>query len=244
MVTGKPIDMGGSCGRREATGKGTVVTLLEAARDMGTDPQGATAAIQGWGNAGQHAALELVKHGTKIVAVSDSRGAIRNPDGLDVPELIQYKSQTGCVIDFPKSEPMPRDAVLTQPCDFLIPAALENSITSENAPLIQAKIVSEAANGPTTTEAADILFERGIRVVPDVLANAGGVLVSYFEWVQNRQEYYWSEEDVAERMTSKMISAYRAVAERAAADRSSMRQAAYGIAIERVVQAALERGVQ
>ena len=244
MVTGKPVDMGGSHGREEATGKGVAITLLETAKDMGIDPRGATAAIQGWGKVAQPTALELAKQGTRIVAVSEYEGAVRNPDGLDVPALIEHRNRTGGIADFPGSEPMPRDAVLTYPCDFLIPAALENSITTDNAPDIQARIIAEGANGPTTPDAADILFERGIRVVPDVLANAGGVLVSYFEWVQNRQEYYWSEEEVADRMTRKMVAAYRAVADRAAADDSSLRQAAYGIAIERVVQAALERGVQ
>ena len=244
MVTGKPLDLGGSVGREEATGKGTVVTLLEAARDMSLDPNGSTAVIQGWGNVGQYAALELVKQGTKIIGVSDSRSAVHNPDGLDVPALIAHKSVTGRVADFPGSEALPSDDLLTYPCDFLVPSALENSITTGNVQQIQAKIISEGANGPATPAAAQILFDRGIRVVPDVLANAGGVLVSYFEWVQNRQEYYWTEQEVDERMTGRMVAAYRSVAERAAADNSSLRQAAYRIAMERVIKAALERGVQ
>lgn len=243
-VTGKPIDLGGSLGREEATGKGSVITLLEAARDMGIDPQGGTAVIQGWGNAAQFAALELATHGAKLIAASDSRSAVLNRDGLDVPALIEHKRKTGRVAGFPGGEPIEGDALLGVPCDFLIPAALENAITTQNASNIQARIISEAANGPTTPEAADILFDRDIRVVPDVLANAGGVLVSYFEWVQNRQEYYWTHEEVSERMTRKMVAAYRTVAERADTDKCSLRQAAYEIAIERVVKAALERGVQ
>ena len=243
-VAGKPLDLGGSVGREEATGKGAVVTLLEAAKDSSIDPNGATAAIQGWGNVGQYAALELAKHGTKIVAVSDSRSAVHSSEGLDVPSLIAHKSRTGRVADFAGSEDLPCDDVLSYPCEFLIPAALENSITTDNVQQVQAKIISEGANGPTTTEAAQVLFERGIRVVPDVLANAGGVLVSYFEWVQNHQEYYWSEQEVDERMTSRMVEAYRAVVELAADDNSSLWQTAYRIAIERVIKAALERGVQ
>ena len=243
-VTGKPIDMGGSLGRNSATGKGTIITMLEAAKDMGLDPKGATCAIQGWGNAAQYAAFELDKHGTKIIAVCDSRAGIINKDGLDVQALMDHKIKTGCVADFPGAKPIESDAVLEVACDFLIPAALEDSITTDNAAKVNTKIISEAANGPCTPDAADVLFERGIRVVPDVLANAGGVLVSYFEWVQNRQEYYWTEEEVSDRMTTKMVNAYRAVADRAKADKSSLRQAAYGIAIERVAQAALERGVQ
>jgi len=244
MVTGKPIDMGGSLGRNEATGRGSVVTLMEAAKDMEIDPHGATAVVQGWGNAAQHAALELGRHGTKVIAASDSRAAIVDENGLDVSKLIEHKNATGCVADFAGAKAISHDELLTMPCDFLIPAALEDSITADNAGDISAKIISEAANGPTTPDAGDILFSRGIRVVPDVLANAGGVLVSYFEWVQNRQEYYWSAALVGNRMRRRMKRAYRAVADRAVASKSSLRQAAYSIAIERVVHAALERGVQ
>jgi glutamate dehydrogenase/leucine dehydrogenase len=243
-VTGKPIDLGGSLGRTEATGKGTVITLIEAAKDMGIDPRGATAVIQGWGNAGQYAALELEKFGSKVIAVSDSRAAIVNRDGLDVGALIDHKRRTGSVAAFKGSKPVEHNALLSIECDFLIPAALENAITTDNAANIRTRIISEAANGPTTPDAGDILHDRGICVVPDVLANSGGVLVSYFEWVQNRQEYYWSAQEVSDRMTAKMVSAYRAVADRAKADDCSLRQAAYEIAIERVVKASSERGVQ
>jgi len=244
MVTGKPIDQGGSQGRTEATGRGCAVTLLEAARDAGIDPHGATAAIQGFGNAGRYAAIELVRQGGKVVAVSDSRAAVSNPDGLDIAALIEHKNRTGGVADFPGTEPIDHTSVLTAKTDFLIPAALEDSITHEIAPHVQAKVVAEAANGPTTQRAAEILFQRGIRVVPDVLANAGGVIVSYFEWSQNRQEYYWTHEEVIERMTKRLVDGYRRIADRAAQHRTSLRQAAYEIAIERVVKVSLERGVQ
>jgi glutamate dehydrogenase/leucine dehydrogenase len=243
-VTGKPLDMGGSQGRPEATGHGCVITMMEAARDKGIDPKGATAAIQGFGNAAQYAAIELVNRGTKVIAVSDSRSAVFNADGLDIDGLIEHKLKTGRVADFRGSEPMDHSAVLTTECDFLVPAALEDSITEEIAPNIKAKIIGEAANGPTMREAGLILYDRGITVVPDVLANAGGVVVSYFEWVQNRQEFYWTREVVIERMTKQLVNAYRAIADRAKAENTCLRQAAYKIAIERVVQASLERGVQ
>jgi glutamate dehydrogenase/leucine dehydrogenase len=243
-VTGKPVDLGGSVGRTQATGRGCVIVLMEAARDLGIDPAGATAVIQGWGNAAQHAALELARHGSKVIGVSDSQAAIVNRDGLEVPALIEHKRKTGSVRQFPNSQAVDHPALLCQPCDFLIPAALEDSVTKENAPQINARLISEAANGPTTSEAADILYQRGIRVVPDVLASGGGVLVSYFEWVQNRQEYYWTDDEVADRMAQRMVAAYRQVAERANDHDVSLRQAAYEIAIDRVVHAALQRGVQ
>ena len=176
--------------------------------------------------------------------MSDSRAAIANPGGLDVAALVKHKQETGCVAEFPDAQPIDPHQVLTGEYDFLIPAALEDAITAGVAHEIKAKIIAEAANGPTTLEAVHILFNKGITVVPDVLANAGGVTVSYFEWVQNRQEYYWTREEVIDRMTERLVRAYRQVADRAELDKVTLRQAAYEIAIERVVQAALERGVQ
>lgn len=243
-VTGKPVDLGGSQGRVEATGHGVVVSLVEAARDLAIDPHGATAAVQGFGNVGSHAALELVRRGTRVVAVSDVRGGVYCPAGLDVPALLEHSRRTGSVVGFPGGEPTDHLGVLTAPCDFLVPAALEDTITEAIAPKIQARIVVEGANGPTTWEAGEILDQRGIRVVPDIVANAGGVTVSYFEWVQNRQEYYWTRDEVIDRMTARLVEAYRQMADRAGQEGTSLRQAAYEIAIERVVQAALERGVQ
>jgi glutamate dehydrogenase/leucine dehydrogenase len=244
MVTGKPLDMGGSPGRVEATGRGCAITLVEAAHDKGVDVPDATYAVQGFGNAGQYAAIEMARQGAQLVAVSDSRAAIANPGGLDVAALVKHKQETGCVAEFPDAQPIDPHQVLTGECDFLIPAALEDAITADVAHEIKAKIIAEAANGPTTLEAVHILFKKGITVVPDVLANAGGVTVSYFEWVQNRQEYYWTHGEVIERMTKRLVDAYRKIAERAKDEKTSLRQAAYEIAIERVVQSALERGVQ
>ncbi len=244
MITGKPLDLGGSQGRLEATGIGVVVCLAECARDHGIDPQGATAAVQGFGNVGRHAALELVRRGTRVVAVSDVHGGVANSDGLDIPALVQHTDRTGSVVGFPCSHPVSHAEVLTARCDFLIPAALEDCITQEIAPHVQARIIAEGANGPTTIEGALILRERGVCVVPDVLANAGGVTVSYFEWVQNRQEYYWTHEEVIERMRSKLVAAYREIADRAREKKIVLRQAAYEVAIERVVNALMERGVQ
>lgn len=243
-ITGKPVDLGGSRGRREATGRGAVMTLFECARGEGIDPEGATAAVHGFGNVGQHAALDLAAAGTRVVAASDSRCGVVDDSGLDVEALVRHKEQTGGVAGFPHAREVPPDAVLTTACDFLVPAALEDSITGDTAPEIRARIISEGANGPTTWEAARVLFERGVRVVPDVLANAGGVVVSYFEWVQNRQEYYWTEEEVNTRLKEILMRAYRETAERARAEACPLRQAAYRLAIERVVQVTLERGVQ
>lgn len=243
MITGKPVDLGGSQGRVEATGYGVVVTLLETAAQMGIDPEGATAAVQGFGNVGQHAALALAQRGTKVVAVSDVRGGIANRDGLDVPALVEHVRCTGSVVGFPGSRPVGHVEVLCTPCDFLIPAALEECITEQIAPKLQARIIAEGANGPTTREASEILFQRGIPVVPDVLANAGGVTVSYFEWVQNRQEYYWSRDEVLQRMTEKLSAAHEQVSQRAQQRRISLRQAAYEIAIERITNIMVERGV-
>lgn len=244
MVTGKPIALGGSLGRVEATGRGCAITLMEAARDEGIDPTGAKFSVQGFGNAGKYASIEMVRQGSRLVAVSDSRAAIANPDGMDVAALIQHKEETGCVADFPHSHPIDPREVLTCDCEFLIPAALEDAITADVARDVKAKMIAEAANGPTTQEAVHILYDRGVTVVPDVLANAGGVIVSYFEWVQNRHEYYWTHAEVIERMTDRLLNAYRQIAERAEAEDTSLRQAAYENAIERVVQVALERGAQ
>jgi glutamate dehydrogenase/leucine dehydrogenase len=244
MITGKPLDLGGSQGRAEATGHGVVTTLREAARDLGIDPAGATAAVQGFGNVGRHAALELVRRGCKVIAISDRRGAVHSPGGLDLDALIAHRSRTGSVADFPGSKPIDARELFAVQCDFLIPAALEDAITADIARDVRARIVAEGANGPTTQEAGKILHDRGVCVVPDVLANAGGVTVSYFEWVQNRQEYYWSRQEVIDKLDQRMTSAYRQVADRSRDQRISLRQAAYETAIERVVQVTLERGVQ
>lgn len=244
MITGKPVDLGGSQGRAEATGRGVVIVLLEAARDKGINPEGATAAVQGFGNVGRHAALELARHGTKVIAVSDVHGGVMNESGLDLEALSCHVAQAGRVADFPGARNVGHLDVLAAKCDFLVPAALEDAITADVARQVQARIMVEGANGPTTQEAAEILCRRGIMVVPDVLANAGGVTVSYFEWVQNRQEFYWPVHKVMERLTTKMVDAYRQIADRSKDENCSLRQAAYEMAIERIVQIALERGTQ
>lgn len=244
MITGKPLDLGGSEGRMEATGRGVVTTLLEAARDLAIDPQGATAAVQGFGNVGGNAALELVRRGCRVIAVSDALGAVYDPVGLDIEALSHYACRTGSVAGFAGAKAITHRAVLCAKCDFLIPAALEEAITADIARDLHARIIAEGANGPTTQEAAAILTERGICVVPDVLANAGGVTVSYFEWVQNRQEFYWTRQDVFDKLHERMMNAYRQIADRARDQEVTLRQAAYETAIERVVKATLERGVQ
>jgi len=243
-VTGKPLGMGGSQGRVEATGVGTIMVLAEAAADMGLDLAGATAAVQGFGNVGQYAALELARRGSRIVAVSDSSCGRVDPDGFDVDDLVRHKVETGTLAGYRHGQVVQSDEVLAVECDVLIPSALEDAITAENASSIQARIISEGANGPTTAAADAALFDRGICIVPDVLANAGGVIVSYFEWVQNREEYYWPIEEVREKLQRKMSTAYRHVAERASRDKTSLRQAAYSVAIELVSEAAVARGVQ
>jgi len=244
MITGKPLDLGGSQGRVEATGRGVVTTLIEAAWDLGIDPDGATAAVQGFGKVGRHSALELARLGCRVIAVSDVVGAVCNPGGLDLQALADHSDRTGSVAGFPGGKPIDHREVLCAKCDFLVPAALEDAITADIASHIQARIIAEGANGPTTREAGEILNRRGICVVPDVLANAGGVTVSYFEWVQNRQEYYWTHQEVLDRLRERMQTAYRQIADRARDQKVSLRQAAYEIGIERVVRVALERGVQ
>jgi glutamate dehydrogenase/leucine dehydrogenase len=244
MITGKPVELGGSQGRAEATGRGVVIVLNEAARDMGIDLAGATAAVQGFGNVGRHAAFELARRGVKVVAVSDVRGAVANPSGLDLDALSDYSNRTGSVVGFPDARPIDHRDVLTAKCDFLVPAALEDAITADVAREVQARLIVEGANGPTTQEASDILCRRGIPIVPDVLANAGGVTVSYFEWVQNRQEFYWPLEEVNSRLATKMIDAYRQIADRAKDGHCSLRKSAYELAIERIVKITLERGAQ
>ncbi len=244
MITGKPVELGGSEGRAEATGRGVVTALAEASRDLGIDPHGATAAVQGFGNVGRSAAFELARQGCKVIAVSDVSGAVFDPGGLDVEALADHSARTGSVAGFPGGKPIDHRAVLCAKCDYFVPAALEEVITAEIARDVQARIVAEGANGPTTEEADAILHDRGVCVVPDVLANAGGVTVSYFEWVQNRQEFYWTRQEVYDRLHTRMTNAYRQVADRARDERISLRQAAYETAIERVVKVALERGVQ
>jgi glutamate dehydrogenase (NAD(P)+) len=245
IITGKPLPLGGSEGRGDATARGGIYTVREAAKVLDLDLKGGTAVIQGYGNAGQFAhqlAEELL--GLKVVAVSDSRGGVYRAGGISYEEAVNHKKATGSVIDMAGTKSMTNPELLELDVAVLFPAALENVITSANAGNVKARIVAELANGPTTPEADKILFENGVYVIPDFLCNAGGVTVSYFEWVQNRQEYYWTRDEVIDRMCTRLINAYREIAERAKAENTSLRQAAYENAIERVVKAALERGAQ
>jgi glutamate dehydrogenase (NAD(P)+) len=243
VITGKPIPLGGSAGRGDATARGGVYCVREAGEVLDIELEGATAAIQGYGNAGQYAhilAEELL--GMKVVAVSDSKGGIYNPDGLDADETIAHKNETGSVIDHPDAENITNDELLELDVAVLFPAALENQITSANADEIKAKIVAELANGPTTPEADEVLYENGVYVIPDFLCNAGGVTVSYFEQVQNAYDYYWELEQVHERLDKKMTAAFRAVHETAQGYDVHNRMAAYIVSVSRVAEACKLRG--
>lgn len=243
VVTGKPVSIGGSLGRDKATARGCLYVVDEALREIGKEKNGARVAIQGFGNAGLHAADLMHAAGYRIVAVSDSRGGVANDAGLDTDELIAYKARTGSVVGFEGGEALDNKAVLEYDCDVLVPAALEKVITPENAPRIRAKIVAEAANGPTLPDADDILYDRGIMVLPDILANAGGVTVSYFEWVQDLQNNFWEEDDINERLRRKMVRAFAETLEAAKRHRVNMRRGAYAVAINRVAEATMSRGL-
>lgn len=243
VVTGKPLTMGGSLGRGDATARGGLYTVREAAKVLGINLKDAKIAIQGFGNAGYYAAkLATEMFGSKIVAISDSRGGVMNMDGIDPEDANQYKAKTGSVTGMPNTTPISNEAILELNVEVLIPAALENVITEKNAHKINAKIVAELANGPTTPAADEILFQRGIHVIPDFLCNAGGVTVSYFEMVQNFYMYYWSEIRVHTRLDRKMTDAYKAVYSASQKYNIDMRTAAYVVSIERVVTAMKDRG--
>ena len=243
VVTGKPIVMGGSLGRREATGRGVMITTREAARHLGIDIKGATVAVQGFGNVGSVSADLLNRIGAKIVAVTDWKGGVYNADGLDVGKLIAWVSEHTTVAGFPGAEPLGTDKLFDLDVDILIPAALENQITKDNAPRIKAKIIAEGANGPTTPEAHKHLYDRGVFVIPDILANAGGVTTSYFEWVQDRHGYFWEESEVNERLERKMQVAFDTVLGTSIKYNTDMRTAAYIVAINRVAQVTKMRGM-
>ncbi len=243
IVTGKPLTIGGSLGRGDATARGGLYTVREAAKALGIDLNDARVAVQGYGNAGYHAAkLAKEMFGCKIVAVTDSKGGAMNMDGMDPELLYEHKMKTGSVADLPDTSAITNDAILELEVDVLIPAALENVITEKNAHKVNAKIVAELANGPTTPAADEILFQRGIHIIPDFLCNAGGVTVSYFEMVQNFYMYYWSEIRVHTRLDRKMTEAYKSVYEASKKYNIDMRTAAYVVAIERVVIAMKDRG--
>ncbi len=244
VITGKPIPLGGSEGRGDATARGCVYTTREAAKKLGTNLKGATVAVQGFGNAGQYCALlmeELV--GSKTVAVSDSRGGVMNMDGIDAQKIVDWKNTTGRVGGFEGTEEISNKDLLEMDVDVLMPAALENVITKDNAGDVKAKIIAEAANGPTTPDADDILYKNGNFVVPDFLCNAGGVTVSYFEGVQNAMNYYWEEDEVHQKLDKKMTRAFHDVYDAHEKHSVHMRTAAYLVAIERVVEVMKLRGM-
>ena len=243
VVTGKPIEMGGSLGRREATGRGVMIVTREAAKHLGLDINAATVAVQGFGNVGSVSADLLSKTGAKIVAVTDWKGGVHNSAGLDIAKMLDYAKQHKTIDGFPGGESIDNEQLFGLDVDVLVPAALENQITMENAPIIRAKIVAEGANGPTTPEAHRHLHERGVFVIPDILANAGGVTTSYFEWVQDRHGYFWEEDEVNHRLEAKMCEAFRDVLDTSVRYKTDMRTAAYIVAINRVATVTRMRGM-
>ncbi len=243
VVTGKPISLGGSEGRNEATARGAVFTIMEAAGHLGMDLTQSTVAVQGFGNAGSIAATLIAEQGAKVVAVSDSVGAIHAPGGLDIARVIGWKSEHGTVKGFPGADAMTNQELLEVECDILIPAALENQITAANAPRIKARVIAEAANGPTTPEADAILYDRGAFLIPDILCNAGGVTVSYFEWVQDLNRDHWSEEAVNTKLKAIMVKAFAETLALSEAQSVNMRTGAYLLAVDRVASATALRGL-
>jgi len=243
VVTGKPVAIGGSEGREDATGRGVAIMAREAAGEIGLPFKGASVAVQGFGNVGSVAARILHEMGARVVAVTDSVGGIHDPRGLDVPRLLSCAHRDGCLMNSGLGEHITNPELIELPVDILVPAATENQITSANAPRVQAKIIIEAANGPTTPAADEVLFDRGVFLVPDVLANAGGVIVSYFEWVQDLQNFFWTEAEVNHRMEQILMRAWNEVRSVARRDRIPMRLAAYAIGVKRVADATTLRGI-
>jgi glutamate dehydrogenase (NAD(P)+) len=243
VVTGKPLELGGSLGRHEATGRGVAIVARESAKHLGFDIKNVRVAIQGFGHVGSISAQLIAEIGGKIVAVADWKGGVYNANGLDIPKLQEYAAQQKTVAGFGGGEPITNEELFKLDVDILIPAALENQITMENAPAIHAKVVVEGANGPTTPEAHKHLYERGVFVVPDILANSAGVTGSYFEWVQDRYGYFWTETQVNERLEAKMSEAFHAVLQTALKYKVDMRIAAYIVAIARVASVTRLRGM-
>jgi glutamate dehydrogenase (NAD(P)+) len=243
VVTGKPISIGGSEGRNEATARGCVIAVEEACKVKKLSLRGASVAIQGFGNAGSIAAKLFSEKKARVIAISDSRGGVFNSRGIDPLKAMRYKERSGTVVGMPGTSRISNDDLLTMKCDILVPAALENSITLNNADQIKAKIVAEAANGPTTPHADEVLARKGTLVIPDVLANAGGVTVSYFEWVQDLQSFFWSEAEVNQKLDLVMRRAFHEVHEMARKHRAHLRTGAYVLAVGRVADATLVRGL-
>ena len=243
VVTGKPIELGGSLGRVKATGRGVFLTAREAAKSMGMSLDGTRVAVQGFGNVGSIAAELMAQAHAKVVAVQDHTGSLRNDAGVNIPALIQYVRQTGGIAGHPEAEAIGEEDFWEVPCDIMIPAALEGQVDGQRARRIRARLLVEGANGPVNREADQILRERNINVVPDVIANAGGVVVSYFEWVQDFSSFFWSEDEINLRLETIQLGAFREIQQRALALSVPLRTAAYVIACQRVLQAREERGL-
>ena len=243
VVTGKPLAVGGSVGRDGATARGSLYCIRTALQKQGSRLHDARVAIQGFGNVGSNLARLLAEEGVRVIAVSDSRGGIHNPYGLDVPAAIAYKAEHGVLEGFPAADPITNEELIEIDCDVLAPCALEQVITADNAARVRARMVCEGANGPTTPAADEILEDRGILVLPDVLANAGGVVVSYFEWVQGLQEYFWKEYEVNAKLNDIVVRAFEETWSTRDRSATSMRMAAYGLAVQRVAEATTIRGL-
>lgn len=243
VVTGKPVVLGGSHGRREATGRGVVITIQEAMKHLGISPERSTAAVQGFGNVGSVTAHHLHQLGVKVTHVCDVFGGLYNPKGINIDSLLEHVEKSGMVVDFPEAEPFDKDEILYAAVDILVPAALENQILEDNAHKVKARIIAEGANGPVVPEADPILADNGSVVIPDILCNAGGVTVSYFEWVQDRIGYFWPESDVYERLERFMTKAFHDVLDVSIENKVSPRIAAFMVAIQRVVEVLKLRGI-
>ena len=243
VVTGKPVPLGGSGGRIEATGRGLLFITRETLKRLGRDLPDSTIAIQGFGNVGSNSAKLLHRAGARVVAVSDVSGAIYDPAGLDIPRVLAYYREMQKLAGFPGTQLLDNPQLLSLPVDVLLPAAMESQITADNAAEVRARIIVEGANGPTTPEADQILSRRGVLVIPDILANAGGVVVSYFEWVQDRYGYFWKEDDVNERLEEKMVAAFDAVWSTRDRFEVNARTAAYILAVDRIIEARALRGL-
>jgi glutamate dehydrogenase (NAD(P)+) len=243
VVTGKPLNLGGSLGRLEATARGAHYCIREAVQKQGRSLDGLRVAVQGFGNVGSYLAKFVAEDGARVIALSDSGGGVYNPNGIDVALALAHKQETGRLQGLKDTEGVTNEELLLLDCDVLAPCALEQVITSENADKIKAKVICEGANGPTTPTADEILEERGVLVLPDVLANAGGVVVSYFEWVQGLQEYFWKEAEVNARLNDITSKAFHETWATYEAKSVNMRIAAYGLAVQRVSEATMTRGL-
>ncbi len=245
IVTGKPVELGGCVGRREATGRGVTYCILEALEELKIAPADATAVVQGFGNVGSIVAQELVSRGVKVIAIGDRYGSIRNDKGIDVNDLIKYTltNKEKTIVGFPGAEVIRNDELLTTPCTILAPSASEQVLTIENAPKVKCRILAEGANGPTTPEADKILDDAGVFIIPDILCNAGGVTVSYFEWVQDLQQYFWNEDQVNAKLKELMLRSFHKVRKLAIEKKVSMRMAALSIGVQKVALEKMKRGL-